>query len=547
MQRYKKWDLLSESTPNSLKEIENVLLKNRGIITQKEKQEFLNPPNPDTISLEDVKIDQKEIKSAIKRIKQAKENKEEVIVYGDYDVDGVCATAILWETLYKAKLKVLPFIPNRFNDGYGLNPITIQTLKEKNKNLSLIITVDNGIVAHEALKEAKKLGIDVIVTDHHTTDDKKLEAKAVVHSTAIAGAAVSYFFAREIIKKFKLKSNDHIELAALGTVSDQMSLTGVNRSIVWHGLRSMAKTKRKGLSKLIEYSKVDGDIATYDINFKIGPRINAAGRLEDATDALRLLCSSKNTTILAQVQKLESLNSKRQRIVEEVLQKATENLGKREDVVVVAANDLHEGVIGLAASKLTEVFYRPSIVMSINGDIAKASARSIKGFNIIEAIREIDHLILQGGGHEMAAGFSIEKKNIQEFRDKIIENASKKITKDLLESGLKIDSQIPFDLIDWDLVNLVEKMQPFGIGNPTPVFATADCEVDNIKTVGSENKHLKFKVKKNGKDFDCIAFGMGGLAEKLLDAEKIGIAYTVEKNEWNGRESIQFKIKDFTN
>src|SRR5258708_34602907 len=280
----KKWQIQSEEKTGK---IIDILLENRGLKSKKEKQEFLTPLDPNEISLKELEIPEKEIRKAIKRLGLAKKNKEEVIVYGDYDEDGVCASAIMWEALHEFGLKVMPYIPNRFSEGYGLNAISLKKLKSQNPNLKLIVTVDNGIVAYDAMKEAKKLGLTVIVTDHHTKEKKALNAYATIHTTKICGSAVAWIFTRELLGK----RTKGLELAGIGTISDQMPLIHENRSFAKFGLQELRKTKREGIVNLCKLTQIDqSKIGTYEINFIIAPRINSLGRMGNAIDSLRLLC-----------------------------------------------------------------------------------------------------------------------------------------------------------------------------------------------------------------------------------------------------------------
>lgn len=544
MQRYKNWKIIASNTPKTLEEVENTLLENRKIFESNEKKEFLKPSNPEIYKLKDLNIDEKQVKKALERISAARKNKEKIIVYGDYDVDGVCSTAIVWETLYKLKLNVSPYIPNRFSDGYGIRKKSLEKLLIQNPDLKLIITVDNGIVAHEAINFANKKGIDVIVLDHHEKDNKKNKSLAIIHSTKICGAAVAYFFSLSLLKKFKINSSNLLELATLGTISDQMPLIGINRSIVWYGLKEISKTKRIGLKKLIEISSIDKSITTYDINFKIAPRINAAGRVDEGLKALQLLCTKDEARASKLAEELNNLNLKRQEIVERTIELAKGKVEEENKIILVWGEGLHEGVIGLAASKLVEKYYRPSIVLSVDGDIAKASARSINGFNIISAIRELEELIIEGGGHEMAAGFSIYKKSLEEFNLRINDLNKNKLTDELLTPYLKVDTKINFNLLNREFYKLLEKFSPKGIGNPEPVFVSTGVRVKDFKKVGADGKHLKIIFSQNGVEIDTIAFNMGYLAEALMKDLVIDIAYNVDLNIWNGRESIQLKLKD---
>lgn len=540
-------DIKYKKKPKNKKEIIKILLKNRGIETKSEIDNFFSPKDPLDVALKDVGLKTEDVKKAVTRIKKAKKGRELVIVYGDYDADGISATAILWETLYKLKINCLPYIPERFSEGYGLNKDSIKALKEKNKDLGLIITVDNGITAHEAIKEAKKLGIDVIISDHHTKAKSVPSTKFIIHTTKIGGAGVSWFFAREIQKGFGKTSNSNLKdllgLSAIGTISDQIPLLGPNRSIVVYGLKALNSTKRKGLTSLFRQASVsEKEIGIYDINFVIAPRINAMGRLEHGLDSLRLLCTTNTKRASELSKKLGDVNSKRQKIVEDALDGAKRKTDK-DQLITVITGKYHEGVIGLIASKLVEEYWKPAIVISKEKEISKASARSIPGFDIIKAIREFENLIEDGGGHTMAAGFSIKTKNIEAFKKKIEKYASEKLTKDLLEKKTRVDMEIDFNLIDKSLYSFLKRFEPSGIGNPGPVFLTREVDLLEKKLVGRTKDHLKLKLAKSPSMFDGIGFNLREEGEKLSEKEKVNIIYSVDENEWNGNVNLQLKVK----
>lgn len=532
----------------SREEIIDVLLENRGLKTKKQKNEFLFPKDPVKISLSEVSLAKKEVDKAIKRLKKAKKKKEKVVVYGDYDADGICATAILWETLYSVGIDTLPYVPERFTEGYGLNEDSLEVLKEENPDLSLVITVDNGITAHSAAKKAKKLGIDLIIADHHQKDKKTPEALSVLHTTKLGGAGISWIFTREIRKEFGRKNlKKRLDLAAMGTISDLIPLLGVNRSIVKYGLEELNKTKRPGLNALFKEASVKkGVIGTYIVGFIITPRLNAMGRLGHAIDSLRLLCTTSEERAKSLARKLGRANRERQQVVDEVVLHARSVVSSKEwpGVITISHSSYHEGVIGLAASRLVEEFYRPAIVISEGKEESKASARSIPGFNIIKAIREFDDMLLSEGGHPMAAGFSIETRLVPDFVRKIGELSSNLLTGDVVQRVLKVDMGIEFDTIDESFYDSLQKFEPTGIGNPMPSFVTKDATVVGVRAVGKGNDHLKLRVVKNDIYFNAIAFNLGGLSQVLKPGSKIDISYSVNENVWGGKKSIELKIKD---
>lgn len=532
----KKWEILGRGD-----DVFDILLKNRGVVTKKDREDFVSPKNPIKISLREFGISEAEVKKSIKRIKEAVRKKEKIIIYGDYDADGVCATAILWEALYSLKANVLPYIPERFSEGYGLNTESIKKLKEEDPSLKLIITVDNGIVADKPVAEAKKLGIDVIITDHHEPGKKKPKALATIHTTKIGGAGVSWVFAKEIVK-----NNNGLELCAIGTIADQIPLLGVNRSLVKFGLAQLNSSKRPGLKALFNEAGIAGNIGTYEVNYLIAPRINAMGRLKHAIGALRLLCTKNMARAKELSFEVGKANKERQKILSEIVvatREQTKNLENKK-IIIVASEAYHEGVIGLAAGRLVEEFYRPAIVFSKGEKYSKASARSISGFNMIKAIRKVDSILTAAGGHPMAAGFTIESVNIPKFEEMILESSSALLTDDVLQRKLKVDLEINFNKIDLQLLDKLNDFEPTGVGNWSPTFVSKGVEVIEARPVGKEAKHLKLQFKQNDVVFSAIAFNFGKMSNELGLGAEVNIAYTLQINSWNGRRDIELMIKD---
>jgi single-stranded-DNA-specific exonuclease len=541
----KRWEVLNKGKS---KDIIDTLLKNRGIRTEKEKKEFLNPADPMKTSLKSLGIKELEVKKAINRIKKAKKSGEHAIVYGDYDADGITGTAILWETLHELGIFVLPHIPERFSEGYGLNLESVEKLKDGDPKLGLIITVDHGITAGKKVEELKGMGIDMIITDHHQKSKIAPKAHSIIYTDKISGSAVAWFFSREIAKKFKINNRfnieERLELAAIGTIADQLSLLGPNRSIVKYGLSYLNRTTRPGLIELIKNAGIEkGNIGTYEVGFIIAPRINSMGRLENAIDSLRLLCTPNREKAIQIARHVANINLERQKIVEEVVVHARHNVDDHK-IIILAHKNYHEGVIGLAAARLVEEFYRPAIVLSKKGKVSKASARSISGFNIIEAIRSLADLYIEGGGHPMAAGFSIETKKIGEFSKRINKIAKGLLTEEILSRKLKIDLEVKFVNLNYKLFDQIRVFEPTGLGNPTPTFITREVEVLDARTVGREARHLKLKLKQDEQVFDSIFFDGGEIYPKLTPDTKIDMVYQLEENVWNGFKSLQLKIKD---
>lgn len=535
----RKWEILNKEKVESEEGIIKILLRNRGIGGEREEKEFFKPQDPMKITLKSIGIKESEVKKAVKRIEKARKDKEHVIVYGDYDADGITGTATMWETLHELGLSVLPHIPERFSEGYGLNLESVKKLKSEDPKLGLIITVDHGIVAGKKVDEVKKMGIDMIITDHHQAEKKKPTPFALIYTTKIGGSALAWFFAREILKR---GIGEKLQLAAIGTIADQLPLIGVNRSIVKYGLKFLSETKRPGLLALFREAAIK-EVGPYEVGFIIAPRINSTGRLKHAIESLRLLCTNNENKALGLAGSIGRTNLERQKIVEEVVKEA--RLRVLEDkVIVLASEKYHEGVIGLAAAKLVEEFYRPAIVLSKKGNISKASARSVSGFNIIEAIRKLEGLYIEGGGHPMAAGFTIKTSKIEEFTRRINKLAKSELTDELLQRRLKIDTEIDFSQINWDLCNKIKEFEPMGLGNFTPLFCTRGVNILDLRLVGKESKHIKLKLEKDGKVFDSIYFGGGEIYSKITPNSKIDVAYNLTENIWDGRKSLQLGIRD---
>ncbi len=491
----KNWNLLykSKGKKDNKRGFLDILLKNRGIVTKKDREEFLTP-SIEQVSIEKVGIDTKQVDKTLLRIKSAIDMGGKIIIYGDYDVDGITGTAILWETLYKFYKNVYPYIPHRVDEGYGLSVKVIDNLISEHKNIDLIITVDNGIVANEAVEHANSKGIDVIITDHHARS-KDPKAFTIVHTTKICGSAVAYLLSKSIKEKFikeKLQDN-HLELAALATVADLVPLVGASRAIVRYGLNNLKKTTRIGLLEIFRESGIKvHDLDTYHIGHVIAPRLNASGRITHALDSLRLLCTNDRTRARNLAESLGRTNKERQLLTQEATQHASSiSVNLSEKFIFVHDKSYNEGIIGLVASRLVEAHYRPSIVVSVGDTHSKGSARSVKGFNIIEYIRTFDEFLVNAGGHPMAAGFTIKTENLEKFRNEVIRKAKNFVSDVMLKKTINIDMELKFSDIDEELYKTINQLSPFGMANEKPVFLSKDAVVDNIQFLGKDRKHLK--------------------------------------------------------
>jgi single-stranded-DNA-specific exonuclease len=568
----KKWVILeevkSQKSPSKAdqplaekvksEDIVDILLQNRGIKTKKEIEEFLHPPYPPNIP------DLPDMDKAITRIKKAIKNKETIVVYADYDADGITAGAIMWEALHGLGANVMPYIPHRAEEGYGLSLKGIDAVREQ-YDPSLIITVDHGITAWEKVAYAKTLGIDVIVTDHHVKPEK-LPDCTTVHTTALSGAGVSWILVRHVIlgseanpesKRLSTSQNDAelLELAAIGTIADLVPLTGANRSIVKYGLEAINSTHRVGLEALFADAGLGkGTIDVYAVSHMLAPRLNAMGRLEHAMDALRLLCTKQKDKAMVLAGKLGMTNRDRQQLTTDTVSHAMSIVPKiRKKLIFFSHESYNPGVIGLVAGKLVEEYYLPAVVVSKGEQVSKASARSVSGFNIVEAIRTCSDILVDVGGHPMAAGFTVETVNLDILKERLEELAEKQLDEVALTRTLKIDMEIPLDAVTIALYEQIQQLQPFGFGNPEPVFATREVKIVDCRVVGAGGKHLKLRMASMNNEtiqqytnvpIDAIAFNLGNLYGELQNTPIVDLAYTIDLNTWNGSQKLQLKVKD---
>jgi len=527
--------IIDKSTSES--EILDILFKNRHV-NPKDIDEFLKPTNPSSLSVLSFGVNQKTLDKAVKIIKQFIKNKKNILIYGDYDVDGITATAILWQVLYNQEALVTPFVPDRENDGYGIRSKSFfEFQKQKKIKFDLLITVDNGIVANLELQKIIDTGVKVIVVDHHVADKKLPPTITTVHSTKVSGSVLSWILAKQFDK------NADLGLASLGTVADCLPLNDINRNIVFHGLQSLRLNPNCGIKKLIQVSGVKPDsISTYDIGFVLGPRINAVGRLSNPTDALRLLCCSSPIQASKYSQILDSFNKDRQTLQIDSITLAKNKIPKdfKDKVIFIADKSFHPGVIGLISGRLTEQYYLPSIVISINDDIAKGSCRSIKELNIIEALRLVNNELVELGGHAGAAGFSIETKNILKFQKDITKIINEKLKNIELKPSVYIDAEMKLSAVTVKNCKLVQKLEPFGIENIEPIFLFKDVLVTQKRLLGQKQEHLKLKLD----NIDAIAFKKGDIESTIQVGDSISFTARLNLNIWNGNISPQLIIKD---
>lgn len=541
------WQYTTSTPPQDIGQLKEMLLRHRGLATQADQEAFFHPTSPLEIALSEVGLEEKKIDKAVQRILLAKEQGEEVVIFGDYDADGVCSTAILWEALRAVGIIAKPFLPHREKHGYGLTMRSLTAVLEEHTP-QLLITVDNGIVAHQAFAELKKRGINTILTDHHVCESELPCADVIVHTTQVCGSGVAWFLARALSKESAKQS---LDLAAIATVADQMPLLKTNRSFVVHGIKALKKTKRVGLQVLMARAAIDPQkISTDTINFVIAPRINAMGRLKHSLNALRLVCTTSMERADELVDELNHTNEARQELTTEMIEHALLQASRweKEHIIVVASTEYHEGVIGLLAGRLMEEYSKPAIAIAVGEKVAKASARSVAGVNIIELIRQIRDDLLEAGGHPMAAGFAAEPSKLESITARLEALARQQITEDLLAARLTVESELPLHLLTLSTAEELQLFAPFGQGNPEPVFAVPPGVVLMATEIGREGKHLRLEVgfELDGKrlTLNCIAWGLGSLAKELMVGSQIELAGCLSINEWKSRRTLQLMVKD---
>lgn len=515
------------------------LLFNRGLKEKQEIEKFFKP------QIKDYKqdLDITNIDKAQKRILEAIKKQELIVVFGDYDIDGICASTILYKALTSIGAKVLPYIPHRDKEGYGLNKTGLEFARDS--GAVVVITVDNGIVALEQAKYAKDIGLELIITDHHLPLETLPDAFTIVHSTKMCGAGVAWCLINEVIKKDL--SEDLLQFVCIATIGDLIPLTGLGRAFVFEGLKSLWKSKNLGLNALANCTNLDlSSMGTYELGHILGPRLNAIGRLEHAIDALRLLCTSDPARARKLAELLCDTNTRRRELTEIAINDVGMLIQKdsSKKIHIVDSKDWPSGIIGLIAARVCEQYSVPAIAMSVGESFSKGSARSVDGINIVDVIRECSDILIDVGGHKGAAGFSISNDKIPEFKkrlEKIIDGMEFNQEKvlEMSKALLQIEAEVPIRDLTKSLVKEIEKFSPFGFGNPQPLLVSKNVKISDLRTL-KEGKHLKFRVD----GIDAIAFGMGEMSSLISNRQLIDIAYYLEINKFNGQELLQLKIKD---
>lgn len=529
---------------------------NRGITTLDEAKSFLNT---DQVYMNDPML-MKDMGIAVDRILLAVKKGERIRVFGDYDVDGITSTSILVRTLQVTGAKVDYYIPERLTEGYGLNKDAV--VKAQAEGIALIVTVDCGISAVEEVDLACSLGVDVIITDHHEPPDLLPRAKAIINPKqlecpypfkGLAGAGVAFKLGQALMGRVnKEMPAENLELACLGTIADIVPLKGENRILVKHGLKALSCSQTAGIRALMDCCGLAGSgLDSRKVAFQLAPRINAAGRLGNANIGVQLLLSIDSDEAASLAARLCSLNEERQSVEAAIYKDAIQLIDERgaafadQKVIVLAREGWHLGVIGIVASKLVQDYYRPVVLLCINGDKAKGSARSISSFNIYEAFKHSGEYLEKFGGHSQAAGLTLPAENIDAFARVINNYAVEKLTDADLVPELYIDAEVNFDTVNESLIEQIKMLEPFGSENPSPVLACRNSLIVEYKTVGSTGSHLKMRVSENNYHLDAIAFNLGNRQESIKHDEKFDLVFSVEQNEWRGRRTVQLNVQDF--
>jgi single-stranded-DNA-specific exonuclease len=535
------------------------VLYNRGIIDPSQVQAFLEKrylEDTDPFLLTDMD-------KAVGRIQRAIENEENIVVYGDFDADGVTSTVLLTQTLRGLGMmtrQVRPYIPDRVDEGYGLNTEALTKIKE-DFEAALVISVDCGIRSVAEVAHANEIGLDMIITDHHSLGPQLPPATAVINpkrpeskypETMLAGVGIAYKLAQALCKtmpeRVNFEPSDLLDLVAIGTVADLAPLLGENRILVAQGLDVLNNAHRPGILSLARIARLKpGDLSAESIAFGLGPRINAAGRLAHAYDAARLL--AVNNTIQADqyATRLDQLNRERQRITADLSAKAEAMIAPDAPILIAADTEFVSGVVGLVASRLADVHYRPAIVIEKGEEESRGSCRSIPEFHITEALDEVADLLVRHGGHAQAAGFTVTNDNLEAFITRMTAIADDKLSGLELQPTITVDAEVSLTDIDWALYESLSPLEPTGYANPTPVFMSRSVEVRSHRVVGQDGTHLQMFLS-GGKQDDryqemaSIAFRQGAWASHL--PQYIDIVYTVNVNEWRGRRTLQLMIQD---
>ncbi|HEY95719.1 MAG TPA: single-stranded-DNA-specific exonuclease RecJ [Dehalococcoidia bacterium] len=527
------------------------LLYNRGITESSEIETFLAADD----RLRGDPNNLPGMHEAIARLYRALLSREKIAIYGDFDADGITATALLVQGLSMLDCEAIPYIPDRINEGYGLKATALETLQRQ--GVSLVVTVDCGITAASEIKKAGKLGLDIIVTDHHVPPDDIPSAAAVINpklpgsiypTPELAGVGVAMKLLEALFSGLGKvgKLEEVIDLVALGTVADMVPLLGENRYLVKQGLRILKNSPRLGIQEIINQTGLDAsNINSTNISWTIAPRLNAAGRVGDAMNSYRLLMTDSVEEARQLAEWLEQKNMERQKLTTRALEKAREQviMQMKQPLLIASDPSYPAGIIGLVAGRLAEEFYKPVIVIRTGDRYCGGSSRSIPEFNMIEALNKCSHLLTRFGGHSGAAGLSLYTSNLPRLKQTLLEIAAEELEGVDLRPKIDIDAEATLPNLGGDTYSTIQRMAPFGQGNPVPTFMSRRVEVVSSSTMGSDNSHLRMKVKQGSMLFDAVGFGLGSYINEL--STSIDIVYNLELDHWNGQSKLRLNVLDF--
>jgi single-stranded-DNA-specific exonuclease len=558
----KRWHLAAPLTPAAATELSRYhpitrqILFNRGLSTTAEADRFLRAAPPeitDPFLLTGMEI-------AVDRILHALQNHQPIAVYGDYDADGVTATALMVQTLTALGANVCAYIPNRFDEGYGLNNEALTQLK--NKGIALVISVDCGIRSLEEATHAKNIGLDLIITDHHTPGDHPPDALAVINPKRpgdaypdkdLAGVGTAYKVAAALVSRYtdrhshpNFRLEEIHDLVALGTIADLVPLVGENRALVRAGLRRLRAPQRQGVLSLMGVASITpARITATDIGFALGPRLNAAGRLDSALSAYELLTTSDFMRAGQLAQFLDNQNRERQKLTRNMQTLAEEIAvpdGTPPYLLFAAHPEFNAGVVGLAAARLVEQYYRPAIVAEQGPENTKGSCRSIAEFHITAALDQCKDLLIRYGGHAAAAGFTVSNENLLELTTRLQQIATDQLAGEDLRPVIHADAEVQLADLNMDLLKELDLLQPTGYGNPDPLFVARGVKVVNSRTVGRDASHLKLTLGDGKKVIDAIAFKFGHWQGNM--PKQVDVAFSFERNEYQGYVNLQLNVRD---
>lgn len=555
--RNTKWVYRGEGIKNNDLELDSDILQilhNRGVEDKKEIDIFINGTLEDLVNPYDLAG----VEEGVNRILKAKEKNEKIWIYGDYDVDGITSTSLCYLALKEIGINVEYYIPLR-DEGYGLNKNALKYIKEQGGDL--VITVDCGISSIEEIDYANELGLNVIITDHHEINNEIPKAFSVINPKRkdnkidykyFAGVGTAYMLLLGIYMQLnkKIDAYKYLDIVAIGTIADIVPLKGQNRLLVKRGLELLKSSKWLGLNMLIKSlyeNPMDKKFDTYDVGFIIAPIFNAAGRLEDAKMAVELLISEDHVKCTNLIYDLIGKNNERKDIQSDILEKAENIIESKklyeDQVIVVAEEHFHHGVIGIVASKILDKFYKPTIIMEkkpLEG-IATASCRSTEFFNMIEGLKSMEHLFIKYGGHAGAAGFSIEIEKIDEFKREINKYAKEKIDEGDKKKPIKIDCELSMIKISYDMMDKLSLLEPFGFGNASPLFVMKDCKFENFRTIGKDKTHTMLNIVKNGIEIkNAVWFNSSDIFNEMEKLSKIDIAFKLKMETY--KDKYQYKV-----